>query len=287
MRKLIAKWRESNTEDAYTLTVCADELEAALSQEPLNADRELKLCNHIDALTERIAELEAALPQWHTGEPPEHLKEVLIHDPEAEERSVTERCGGGWLGAYDDVVPWQDRWLWMEVPELPGTPIEVVKHTMMGDPETVVGVSVNPIDPIDPLDLVCANHEIISESFKVEDFDVSKKMVESNPHGQVWLYTVEWKVYIWGKGSAENVLVEKLAAHMHNVVWSGWVEYMLRTLEPVLGTERDGMLNAWDAVERWKRQMTTTYADLTEDEKESDRDIAREILRILEDKTDG
>lgn len=35
------------------------------------------------------------------------------------------------------------------------------------------------------------------------------------------------------------------------------------------------------AVERWRRQMTTTYADLPEEEKVSDRTEADKVLALL------
>jgi len=90
--------------------------------------------------------------------------------------------------------------------------------------------------------------------------------------------------------SAEWHLAEKLAAHMHDRVWTGWVEYMLRKLDVVIMDRpykrcpEDDEFDAHTLLERWRRQMATPYVDLTEEEKESNRDIAKEILALLENK---
>jgi hypothetical protein len=73
-------------------------------------------------------------------------------------------------------------------------------------------------------------------------------------------------------------LTEALAAHIHDI-WSGWLRYMLLEcnidfLEPVPEDGREAYLQRWD------RQMKTSYPELTEDEKESDRKEARAILDI-------
>lgn len=36
------------------------------------------------------------------------------------------------------------------------------------------------------------------------------------------------------------------------------------------------------AVERWRRQAATSYSDLSEPEKNSDREIADKVLRVIE-----
>lgn len=70
---------------------------------------------------------------------------------------------------------------------------------------------------------------------------------------------------------------EDLAAYAHNA-WSGWWLYAFSK-----GTVNgDGTLTfpAW-AVERWVRQMRTEYADLSEEEKLSDRAEADQMLAIM------
>ena len=75
--------------------------------------------------------------------------------------------------------------------------------------------------------------------------------------------------------------VERLAEYAHEA-WSGWMKYLFEKgrFEEIEGMQLIWIMPPW-AVERWKRQMETDYADLPEGEKESDRKEAREILRRL------
>ena len=77
-------------------------------------------------------------------------------------------------------------------------------------------------------------------------------------------------------------LVEVLAAIEHDR-WSHWQRHMhgqgLRSPEGALTLPAE-------LVSRWERQMATPYADLTEEEKQSDRDqvwkYLPEVLRTFE-----
>lgn len=69
---------------------------------------------------------------------------------------------------------------------------------------------------------------------------------------------------------------EGLAAYAHDA-WSRWMRYLF---EQTVETDR-GCVIPTDLVERWKRQMDTPYADLSEGEKESDRQEAIRIMRIF------
>lgn len=72
---------------------------------------------------------------------------------------------------------------------------------------------------------------------------------------------------------------EKLAAYAHEA-WSGWMKYMFsRCGDKRLG---GGYCIPVELVERWQRQMTTPYTDLPENEKESDREEADKIMKLLE-----
>lgn len=73
-------------------------------------------------------------------------------------------------------------------------------------------------------------------------------------------------------------LREALAALCHEQ-WSGWMRYLFGKTEPHgIGTTR--LIPAW-ATERWRRQMETPYADLSPEEKESDRKEADKFLALL------
>jgi len=71
--------------------------------------------------------------------------------------------------------------------------------------------------------------------------------------------------------------VELLAEYAHNS-WSGWMRYLMD--QGTLNADGTWTIPAW-AVERWRRQMITSYAELPENEKESDRVEARTILKTL------
>ncbi len=69
---------------------------------------------------------------------------------------------------------------------------------------------------------------------------------------------------------------EALAALEHEQ-WAHWTRYMLKTLNPLLSSNlhySSHREKAEAALERWLRQINTPYADLTEQEKESDREWA-------------
>ena len=75
----------------------------------------------------------------------------------------------------------------------------------------------------------------------------------------------------------DEALREGLAALAHEQ-WSGWMEYLFSKCEAY---QAGTMLIPHWAVERWKRQMKTPYADLLEEEKESDRKEADRVLAML------
>ena len=73
-------------------------------------------------------------------------------------------------------------------------------------------------------------------------------------------------------------ILEQLSAVQHEI-WSHWMRWMF-----TVGTfNTDG---TWTMpavkVERWQRQMNTPYAELSEREKDSDREQADKVLAALE-----
>jgi len=84
----------------------------------------------------------------------------------------------------------------------------------------------------------------------------------------------------------EQDLIEKLAALEHEQ-WSHWMKYFFNRMNIMyrkFGYDTNGEyvfeLNSTD-VDRWKNQMNTPYSELTEKEKESDREWARKTLECL------
>ncbi len=77
--------------------------------------------------------------------------------------------------------------------------------------------------------------------------------------------------------------IEALAEYAHDA-WSGWMRYLfskceVRVLENV---DRASLVIPERFVDRWRRQLETRYADLPEEEKESDRVEAQRMLEVLE-----
>ena len=75
----------------------------------------------------------------------------------------------------------------------------------------------------------------------------------------------------------QEALREALADYAHRA-WSGWMEYMFSKGES--GADGSWIMPAW-AVERWRRQVATPYAELSEQEKMSDRKEAAEMIAIV------
>jgi len=80
---------------------------------------------------------------------------------------------------------------------------------------------------------------------------------------------------------------EALAALEHDQ-WAHWTKYMLDTLEPlVVATTTQGrgvaVQAALESIERWRRQIDTPYADLSESEKDSDREWADKVMTLLKE----
>lgn len=78
----------------------------------------------------------------------------------------------------------------------------------------------------------------------------------------------------------EKEFVEK-GADLEHDRWARWQKYMFSLCEKL---ETGSMIIPVEFVERWQRQIDTPYADLSEQEKESDREQVRPYLPILQEK---
>ncbi len=74
-----------------------------------------------------------------------------------------------------------------------------------------------------------------------------------------------------------NTTREGLAEYAHKS-WTGWMEYLFD--KSVANNDGTVTIPAW-AVSRWKRQIETPYADLSAEEKASDRSEADQMLMVI------
>ena len=74
--------------------------------------------------------------------------------------------------------------------------------------------------------------------------------------------------------------IEELSHHQHDI-WSHWMEYMFSCCEQ---DQQGNMIIPAEKVERWKRQMQTKYCDLTEKEKNSDRNQVQKFIHLVKPK---
>ena len=73
---------------------------------------------------------------------------------------------------------------------------------------------------------------------------------------------------------------ERLASDEHER-WARWMRYQLEQGEYVNDKDEVCWLMPSDKLKRWTRQMNTPYDELSENEKNSDREEADRILALL------
>jgi len=86
-----------------------------------------------------------------------------------------------------------------------------------------------------------------------------------------------------------NKIREKLASVIHDI-WASWMKYLFSqcvvddwTLPKTSGYEGRWII-PHDQVVKWHRQIETPYSELSEREKDSDREQADKILKIFSKK---
>lgn len=77
--------------------------------------------------------------------------------------------------------------------------------------------------------------------------------------------------------SAKLAALREVLAALAHEQWSGWMRYLFSRCQPF----RDGYEIPHEWASRWERQMDTPYAELREDEKESDRKEADRVIAAL------
>lgn len=74
-------------------------------------------------------------------------------------------------------------------------------------------------------------------------------------------------------------LREQLADNQHEI-WAHWMRYQFSQCHVAEGGH---LIIPAEKVERWQRQMETPYSELTEAEKNSDRDQASKVIGVIAD----
>ncbi len=77
----------------------------------------------------------------------------------------------------------------------------------------------------------------------------------------------------------EQDLIEQLADKEH-ASWAHWMDYLFSRCP---FTEKGDAIIPRELVQSWKRQIATPYAELSEREKQSDRDEVAHILPIIKE----
>lgn len=83
----------------------------------------------------------------------------------------------------------------------------------------------------------------------------------------------------WHGFGPREALREALADYAHEA-WCGWMKYLFSKCVRLPHRSGAELVIPEESVARWKRQLLTTYADLPEAEKESDRAEADKMLEI-------
>ena len=73
------------------------------------------------------------------------------------------------------------------------------------------------------------------------------------------------------------MLEEELASLQHEI-WAHWMRYLYRCSSL---DSHGNLVIPKEKKERWARQMDTKYCDLSEEEKESDREQAWKVMNAL------
>ena len=84
----------------------------------------------------------------------------------------------------------------------------------------------------------------------------------------------------------EDILLEIVANQVHEQ-WSGWMRYLFsQTVHVMKDDESVDVVIPPEFYNRWKRQMITAYGNLSEKEKNSDRELAQIIINLIREESE-
>lgn len=182
------------------------------------------------------------------------------------------------LGTKYDLI-YRDKKIDPALDKLSGYCDETVKKCIVTDMSTMEDDPQNK-ERLDLLQNKIARHELI-HAFLFESGLAECSEWARNEEMVDWFAQQSPKIFkafqgakvLWG-GIAVREKLSKLAHDQ----WSGWMKYLFE--KSILNEDGTVTIPKW-AVDRWKRQMSTDYDDLPEEEKESDRHEADRVLLII------
>jgi hypothetical protein len=128
---------------------------------------------------------------------------------------------------------------------------------------------------------------IIKGYYYVGDIDVCVDDFADDAFVSVGFDSGIWGVFSADQGTAKDQFRERLAKFIHEDIWAHWMKYLLEEKAQYMSEDAcfaygQYLIQREDA-ERWDRRMKTTYEDLPEKEKESDRNLADKLMKLLEE----
>ncbi len=121
----------------------------------------------------------------------------------------------------------------------------------------------------------------------VSEWDAAQKDADTGLDGLLGARVNPRSASEGGSGMTTDEMIEALADKEHDS-WSRWMKYLFSKCE-IHGLVVDtGILCIpADLVDRWTRQASTPYSELSEPEKQSDRDEVERILPIIREWADS
>lgn len=105
-----------------------------------------------------------------------------------------------------------------------------------------------------------------------EWYEKNKNNIQIHPDTRLWLEPELDKL------KAKFLSKREALADIQHDIWAHWMQWVFK----ICPENEDGAVTIpAELVNRWRRQIETTYTDLTEKEKDSDREQADKVLSVL------
>lgn len=186
----------------------------------------------------------------------------MIPSPESPKAPAPRVCS--FCGCREDNHPYRHRFDPVEFKRTEGA-------THSAPPAPIVKDSLTPAEPPVPVDLEAA----FREGFHACDAGMGIEGAWEKSEA------MRSRLSEAAPAAAQGGDTREALATLCHEQWSGWMRYLFGKCEILPNGDKGDLavIPEW-AVQRWKRQMETAYADLTDAEKESDRKEADRIIAV-------